>query len=86
MPDLVKVAAIVAVHHGKPFTDTLKIADGIGMEHKNVIALARKHDTDFEEFGPFAFQTRKGEALPQGGFAKATEYAELNGEQSCPPN
>lgn len=78
MPDLVKATSIVAVHHGKPFTNTLAIADGVGIEHKNVISLVRKFQKDFEEFGPFAFQTRKGIALPQGGFAKETEYAELN--------
>ena len=36
----------------------------------------------FEEFGPLAFETRKGKALPQGGFAKATEYALLNEQQA----
>lgn len=36
-----------------------------------VLPSIRKHG-DFEEFGPIAFETRKGKPLPQGGFAKAT--------------
>lgn len=77
-----KIESIVRVHHGQPFTNTLAIAVGVGLEHQFVIRLVRKYKTDFEEFGPFDFQSRKGEKLPQGGFAKATEFAELNEDQA----
>lgn len=66
---------IVVVHHNQPFTNTLAVAEGVGIEHKNVIALVRKFKSDFEEFGTFAFQTRKS-----GG--RQTEYAELNEDQA----
>lgn len=36
------------------------------------------------EFGPIAFETRKGKALPQGGFAKPREFALLNEQQATP--
>lgn len=52
------------------------------MQHKNVLELLENNRPDFEEFGPFAFETRKGRALPQGGFAKGTRLALLNEQQA----
>ena len=37
---------------------------------------------EFEEFGRLAFETRKGEPLQHGGFAKATRIALLSEDQS----
>lgn len=37
---------------------------------------------DLNEFGPIGFEIQKGQPLPQGGFAKPTEYAILNEQQS----
>ena len=59
------------VHHNKPFTTSLIIAEGVGLKHKRVIALIRKHETSFLEFGTLPFQR----ALNTQG--TATEYAEL---------
>lgn len=78
MADLVKATAIVVVHHGKPFTDTLMIADGVGMEHASVIKLVRKYKTDFEEFGILGFQIRE----KRGTQGAQTEFAELNEDQA----
>lgn len=58
------------------------IAQGSGVQHKNVLELIETRKSDFEQFGPFAFETRKGKALPQGGYAKATRTAILNEPQS----
>ena len=40
------------------------------------------NNTDLEEFGGVAFETRKGKPLPQGGFAMPTEIAILNEQQA----
>ena len=34
------------------------IAEGVGNQHKSVIELVRKYQSDLEEFGMVAFQTR----------------------------
>ncbi len=62
--------------------DSRLLADRIVNQHKNVIALIDQYRSDFEEFGPIAFKTRKGEALPQGGFGKSTRFALLNEDQA----
>lgn len=88
---------LIVIHHKQPFTNTLAIAEGVGIEHKNVIALVRRFNTDFEEFGILrfeiaknrgnsAFQTRKSKDI--SGFqsrnsrGRETEYAELNEDQA----
>lgn len=63
-------------------TSSLIFAEGTGNQHKNILELIRKYNSDLEEFGPLAFETRKGKALPQGGFAKSTEFALLNEQQA----
>lgn len=62
--------------------DSRMLAEHIGIQHKNVLATIDSQISRFERFGPIAFKTRKGEALPQGGFAKPTRYALLNEDQS----
>ncbi|KVN17910.1 MULTISPECIES: Rha family transcriptional regulator [unclassified Burkholderia] len=58
------------------------IARGVGQGHRGLMQLIRKHSVSFQELGPLQFQIRKGRALEQGGFAKATEYAMLNEHQA----
>lgn len=48
----------------------------------SAIKLVRKNATDFEEFGPIAFETRKGASLPQGGYGKSATIAVLNRDQA----
>ncbi len=76
------VTNIVQIRDQQALTTSLIVAEHCELAHKQVIALVRKYQSDFEELGPLAFETRKGEALPQGGFAKATEYALLNEDQA----
>lgn len=58
------------------------IAEGSGVQHKNVIELVDANRADFEEFGPIAFETRMGAALPQGGFGRSTRIAMLSEPQA----
>ena len=67
---------------GVAVVDSVTIAEGVQVQHKNILELVRKYPSDFEAFGPIAFETRKGKPLPQGGFAKATEIAWLNEDQT----
>lgn len=73
---------IVAVVDGEAVTTTLAIAKGCKVDHASVIKLVRTYQGDLQEFGPIGFEIQKGSSLPQGGFAKATEYAVLNEQQS----
>jgi hypothetical protein len=75
-------ASVVCLTNGVPTTTSLAIAEGGDVQHKNVMALIRQYLDDLQDFGPIAFKTRKGEPLPQGGFAKATEIAILNEQQT----
>lgn len=67
---------------GELTTTSLVIADGVGIQHKNVLETVRKNQADFEEFGPIAFETRKGASLPQGGYGKSATIAVLNRDQA----
>lgn len=60
----------------------MKTEGGVGAQHASVIKLIHNRQVDFEAFGPVGFEIRKGRALPQGGLAKATEYAMLNEHQA----
>jgi phage antirepressor YoqD-like protein len=73
---------IVSLVDGEAVTTTFAIAAGCEVDHASVIKLVRTYRADLEEFGPFGFEIQKGSSLPQGGFAKATEYAVLNEQQS----
>ena len=73
---------IVSVTNGQAVTTSLAIAEGTEVEHASVIKLVRDYLSDLEEFGPCRFQIAKGASLPQGGFARATEYALLNEHQA----
>lgn len=74
---------LVTAVDGEPRASSEVIARGVKVQHKNVMELIRRHRTSLEQFGPLAFQTRKGKALPQGGFAKATELVMLNEHQAA---
>lgn len=67
---------------GVAVVDTITIAEGVQVQHKNILELIRKYLQDFEAFGPVAFETRKGKPLPQGGFAKSSEVAWLTEDQT----
>lgn len=67
---------LVSVLSGEARSSTLVIAKGVAVQHKNVMALLRRHMTDFESFGKVAFETR----LNQQG--SSTQYAMLNEHQA----
>lgn len=73
---------LVDVENSKPFTSTLQIAIGLGLQHASVIKLVRTYRPDFADLSPIRFEIRKGEPLQQGGYAKATEYAILDEQQA----
>lgn len=76
------MANIVFVQNGQALTTSESIAVGVGLQHKNLLALVRKYRPDFEEFNPVAFKTRLGEALPQGGYGQGATFALLNEQQA----
>lgn len=49
---------LVLLHHNEPMTTSLAIADGTGVQHKNVLELVRKFSEELLEFGGVAFETR----------------------------
>lgn len=73
---------LVYNNDGRATTTSLIIAEGTQVQHKNIIGLTRTYLSDLEEFGPLAFETRMGLPLPQGGFAKSTEFAHFNERQA----
>lgn len=67
---------LVHISKNKPFTDSIVIAEAVGLKHRRVIALIRKHQSDLEEFGEVTFQT----SLNKQG--SATEYTNLTEDQA----
>ena len=66
----------VAIINGEPLASTEVIARGMGLQHKNVLALVRNHAATLLEFGKIAFETRVN---PRG---QSTEIAMLNERQA----
>lgn len=63
--------------------DSVTVAERCGVQHKNALELLKTHGVKLESrFGPIAFETRKGEPLPHGGFAKGTRIAHLTEDQA----
>jgi hypothetical protein len=71
--------SLVFVQGDEPVTTTEKIADGINVQHKNVIGAVRKYLSDFEEFGRVAFETR---TIQTKGGPQERGYAVLNERQA----
>lgn len=64
---------------GTPVIDTVTIAEGVNVEHKAVIQLVRKYESDFNAFGRVTFEMRPFET--NGGTQKR-EVALLNEDQA----
>ncbi|PLW02084.1 Rha family transcriptional regulator [Corynebacterium ulcerans] len=72
--------ALVQAHpNGALTTSSEIIADGVGIQHKNVLETIRKNQTDFEEFGGVAFETR---TFDTPGGRQSKTVAVLNREQA----
>ncbi len=67
---------LVWMHHNEPMTTSEAIAEGTGVQHKNVLELVRKFTSELLELGEVAFQTRLN---PQGS---PTEVVFLNEPQA----
>lgn len=65
---------------GEPKAPTDVIAKGLGIQHKNLLALLKKHQAQLERFGRVAFETRTFET--RGG-SQAKEVALLNEPQAA---
>ncbi|MEI7997637.1 MAG: Rha family transcriptional regulator [Methylococcaceae bacterium] len=78
------MSAIISIIERKetPRIDSRLIAESLGLQHKNILSLVDQYKSDFEQLGPLPFETRKGKALDQGGYAKSTRFALLNEDQS----
>jgi hypothetical protein len=66
---------LVIFEKGEARTTSMILAEGTEVQHKNILGLVRKYQDDLEEFGTFAFQTRRSGGTP-------TEIALLNEPQA----
>lgn len=57
---------LVKIIKNDVFTDSLVIAEGTRNEHKSVIALLKRYEANFKEFGEIRFSDLKSTNL-QGG-------------------
>ena len=79
------MSEIVEVWHEEPFTNSIAVAEGTEIQHKNVIELVRKHADSLMEFGSLAFETRKcGDSAfeTRNSQGRPTEVALLNEPQA----
>lgn len=72
------MSEIVFARDGQALTTSAIIAEGVNVQHKNILAILRDYRSDFEEFGIFAFETRK---LNEGRGRPET-FALLNEQQA----
>ena len=70
---------IVFARDGQALTTSEIVASGVGIQHKNLLAIVRKYASDFDEFGRVAFETRPFETA---GGTQNREVALLNEQQA----
>jgi len=68
---------VLLTDNGEPVASSEVIAKGVKVQHKNIIALIKRHKARLERFGEVAFQTRPNN---QGS---NTEYALLTEPQAA---
>ncbi|CAK0782127.1 hypothetical protein CCP4SC76_810003 [Gammaproteobacteria bacterium] len=78
--DSTLISTLVEIHGQQALTNSITVAEGCELEHKEAIATVRKYQSDFEELGPLAFETRLARRKQGGGIP--TEYAILNEDQA----
>ena len=74
-----KFHQLVTIINGEPLASTEVIAKGVGVQHKNVLALVRSHAGLLGEFGRVAFETRP---FATRGGQQCREVALLNERQT----
>ena len=72
------VIALIKKKH-EPRVDSLVLAESLGIQHKNVLALINENKLEFEEFGRVAFETR---TLETNGGKQKQKIALLNEDQA----
>jgi Rha family phage regulatory protein len=70
---------LVTAIDGEARASSEVIAHGVGVQHKNAMALVRKHIADLSEFGSVAFETR---TIATRGGEQKRECAMLNEAQA----
>lgn len=73
---------LVIIEENNVCTTSFAIAEGTGNQHKNVLAMIRKHRAHLNDINPLAFKTLMGTPLPQGGYSRPTEVALLSEQQA----
>lgn len=68
---------LVALYGNIAFTDSMVIANGMGNQHESVVALIKKYQADFEDFGHIEFSD-----LKSGKRGRPTKLVKLNEEQA----
>ncbi|WP_321359552.1 Rha family transcriptional regulator [Pseudomonas extremaustralis] len=66
---------------GEPRVDSRQLAEQLGNQHKNALALIERYADKFKEFGLLAFETEAVKAAGQRG-TKHLKYALLNEDQA----
>lgn len=61
--------------------DSRLLAPELNHRHRTILESLDKYKSQFESLGRLPFETEKGIALEQGGFAKPTRYFLLNEDQ-----
>jgi phage regulator Rha-like protein len=78
------VAAFEAIHitttDGDPRVSTETIADGVGIKHRSIMSLIRKHSRRLSKYGQMRFEISPRKAGVHGG--NGTKYAMLNEHQA----
>jgi len=62
-------------------TDSRLLSSFLDHRHRTILENIDKYSTELLELSRLPFETEKGKALDQGGFAKATRYALLTEDQ-----
>ena len=76
---LERTSPIVQVADGVPTTTSMRVANGTGVQHKNVLEMVRGNLADFEEFGRVAFETQP---FDTAGGVQSQTVAILNEEHA----
>ena len=74
-----ETTSLIHINHNKPFTDSLVIAECVGLTHKRVIRLIRNHQADLEEFGRVGFENST--FMTKGGIQQR-EIVDLSEDQA----
>ena len=71
---------VLVVNNNEPRVDSRVIADGLGIQHKNVVETIRRYQSDFEDFNHLTFETEVG--VRQQGGGKAEIFVHLDEDQA----